>query len=374
MLTTVHHLLTTHAGRSPGAVAIAAPGRAPLTYAGLLGQVDAVGNALDALGVGRTDAVAVALPTGSEMAVAFLAIASCATCAPLNAAYREGEYERYLADLEPSALVAEAGVDSPALRVARRRGIPIVTLSPASQAAAGIFSLDGVPAPSTGQSERPRPEDVALVLYTSGTTSRPKRVRLTHRNLVTAAHNVRTALALSVGDRCLSVMPLHHIHGLVGALLSSVAAGASVAVTPGFEQARFVDWLTDLRPTWYTAAPTIHEAALRVMRERGGRGRLGPLRFIRSSSAAVPARLMAQLEEVFDIPVVAVLNSEEGGRPDRSGESWARLAAGGVEALGVPGKHDEIVFTESRVERVAALLKASLARAEGPGPGGPVRR
>jgi acyl-CoA synthetase (AMP-forming)/AMP-acid ligase II/thioesterase domain-containing protein/acyl carrier protein len=308
---TVYQLLKAHAGQSPGAVAIAAPGRTPLTYAGLLGQVEAVGKTLNALTVGRNDPVAVVLPNGPEMAVAFLAIASGATCAPLNAAYRESEYDRYLADLQPTVLVAEAGVDSPATRVAQRRGIPIVTLSPVVQAEAGIFLLHGAPTPSTVQRESARPEDVALVLYTSGTTSRSKRVPLTHQNLVTAAHNVRAALSLRSEDRCLSVMPLHHIHGLVGALLSSLAAGASVAVTPGFDHARFVDWLMELHPTWYTAAPTIHEAALRVMREHAEVIRHCPLRFVRSSSAALPTKVMSELEDVFNAPVVEAYGMTE---------------------------------------------------------------
>ena len=72
----------------------------------------------------------------------------------------------------------------------------------------------------------------------------------------------RDTLQLGPDDRCLNVMPLFHIHGLVAALLASLEAGASVVCTPGFHQVRFFDWLDEPEPTWYTAVPTMHAAVL----------------------------------------------------------------------------------------------------------------
>lgn len=258
---TVYQLLQTQADRQPNTIAIVAPSQTALPYKQLFSHVDAVVNQLNALGIGRNDRVGIVLPNGPEMAVAFLAIASAATSAPLNPAYRAPEYDFYLSDLQAKALIILAGMASPARDVAKARHIPIIELSPLSEAA-GLFTLTGEPQPLNAEAGPSQADDVALVLHTSGTTSRPKIVPLTHRNICTSADNIAQTLQLTPVDRCLNVMPLFHIHGLMAATLSTLAAGASVACTPGFYAPRFFEWMADLHPTWYTAVPTMHQAIL----------------------------------------------------------------------------------------------------------------
>jgi amino acid adenylation domain-containing protein len=298
-------LLQSRAGQCPEAVAIVAPGRPPLTYAGLYAQARDTVKALNAMGVARTDRVAMVIPNGPEMAVAFLAVASGATAAPLNPAYTADEFGFYLADLRAGALLIQAGLDSPARAVAQTRRIPVIELSPTPDAAAGLFSLTTsggtLPASDGGFSG---PDDVALLLHTSGTTARPKIVPLTHANLCTSARNIRAAFELAPDDRCLNVMPLFHVHGLVGALLSSVAAGGSVACTLGFDPGAFFLWLRELRPTWTTAVPTMHRALLEYAAVHPAVVADHRLRFIRSCSAALPPQVMSELERVFGVPVV----------------------------------------------------------------------
>ena len=138
----IRYLLEAHAERTPDAVAIAAPGRPPLTYDRLLTHVKTVVETLNALGVGRSNRVAMVLPQGPEMAVALLAVAAGTTCAPLNPAYRSNELDFYLSD-NAKALMVQSGIDSPAIAVAQRRGIPVIELSPVLEAEAGIFTLRG---------------------------------------------------------------------------------------------------------------------------------------------------------------------------------------------------------------------------------------
>ena len=266
---------------------------------------------LNALGIHRNDKVAIVLPNGPEMAMGFLSIASGAVAAPLNPAYGASEFEFYLSDLNARALVVQSGVASPALDVARRRGIPIIEIVPNGQGPAGLFDFQGVSPTPVSSPDFAGAEDVALVLHTSGTTSRPKMVPLSHRNLCASAENIRQALALTPSDRCLNIMPLFHIHGLVAAVLSSLSAGASVVATPGFDAPRFFDWVSAFEPTWYTAVPTMHRAILARATQTGqpiGRGRL---RFIRSCSSALPPTLMAELEARFGVPVVEAYGMTE---------------------------------------------------------------
>ena len=303
---TIFDLLAARAGTSPDDEAVLAPGRAPLTYGGLYGQAQGVVARLRNWGIGRNDRVAVVLPDGPEMAVAFLSIASGATFAPLNPAYRAGEYEFYLSDLKPKVLIlAEAdGADSPAAGVAQALGIPLVRLAALANGPAGLFTLAGGQGQASALDGPAEPDDVALVLHTSGTTGRPKIVPLTHRNLCTSAGNIIRTLQLTQHDRSLSVMPMFHMHPLPSAILSSLAVGGSVVCTPGFYAPYFFEWLEMFRPTWYTAAPAIHQAVLVRAMENPQAAARSSLRFIRAASAPLPERVRVGLERAFGVPMI----------------------------------------------------------------------
>jgi acyl-CoA synthetase (AMP-forming)/AMP-acid ligase II/acyl carrier protein len=287
----------------PDAPVISAPDRRALTYRELDEHASRIVRQLNQLGVGRGDSVALVLPNGPEMAVAFLATAAGATCAPLNPAYRAHEFEFYLSDLAAKVLIVGAGLDTPARSVAAAQGIPVIELSADTRMPAGVFVLEGEAVADPVDTGFSNPKDIGLVLHTSGTTSQPKQVPLTHENLCASAANIQSALALTRADRCLNVMPLFHIHGLVGAVLSSVFSHASVVCTPGFDASRFLTWLAQEEPSWYTAVPTMHHAVLQAAVDRKASGATG-LRFIRSSSAPLPSSLMLKLESVFDVPVI----------------------------------------------------------------------
>ncbi|MBL8808239.1 MAG: AMP-binding protein [Rhodospirillales bacterium] len=288
-----------------GDAALGAPETKALDFAGLRALARRTVADLNAMGIGRNDRVAIVLPNGPEMAASFLAIGAGATTAPLNPAYRADEFEFYLTDLKAKALVVQAGEETPARAVAAKLGVPVVELMPDRAAGAGSFTLaagalKGVPA----QAGFADTEDVALVLHTSGTTSRPKIVPLAQANVCASARHIGQTLALKPADRCLNIMPLFHIHGLIAAVLSSLAAGGQTVCTPGFNALKFFAWLEEAKPSWYTAVPTMHQAILsRAERNREIIGRAG-LRFIRSSSASLPPQVMQELEATFGCPVI----------------------------------------------------------------------
>ena len=287
--------------------AILAVERPALSYRALRRQVAETIAALNGFGVGRGDPVAIVLPNGPEMATAFVAAASGATAAPLNPAYRAEELAFYLSDLQAKALIVEAGADSPARAVAAEHGLRVLELVRPVGAAAGQFTLQAASAETGGTASRPGPgaaDEVGLVLHTSGTTSRPKIVPLTQRNLAASAQQIRDTLALTPDDRCLNVMPLFHIHGLMAAVLASLAAGSSVVCTPGFNALRFFAWLDEFRPSWYTAVPTMHQAILARAARNAENVARAQLRLIRSSSASLPPQVMADLEATFRCPVI----------------------------------------------------------------------
>lgn len=306
----IRQIIAAQARNNPSKAAISAPGRSPLCYAQLQPLVETNLAILSRMGIGRGDRVAIVLPNGPEMATAFLAVAAGATAAPLNPAYQAPEFEFYLADLKAKALLIQAGMDSPARQVATQLAIPIIELIPCPDQAAGIFTLGGATVPAPGALHA-GPNDEALVLHTSGTTSRPKIVPLSQRNICTSAQNIVATLVLTADDRCLNIMPLFHIHGLMAAIMASLAAGAEVICGPGFNRDRFFGWLRQYRPTWYTAVPTMHMAILEAAAQHREAINSVPLRFLRSSSASLPPQVMFQLEDVFNAPVIEAYGMTE---------------------------------------------------------------
>ncbi len=298
---TIRSLIAAHPEQAP---ALGAPGRSWLSHGALRALSGRVEAGLRRAGVGAQDRVAIVLPNGPEMAAAFVTIAQAATTAPLNPAYREDEFAFYLEDLGAKAIVVDDGYDGPALAAARRFGLTVLRLTRDEGAPAGTFGLapekDTQPAPEG----TPGADDVALILHTSGTTSRPKIVPLLQRNVAASARHIADSLALAPRDRCLNVMPLFHIHGLLAAVSASLAAGGSVWCAPGFDALRFFGWLRDAEPTWYTAVPTMHQAILSRAPRNADIIAAARLRFLRSSSASLPGPVMTRLAETFGAPVI----------------------------------------------------------------------
>ena len=298
---TIAALLAAHDGAGP---ALGAPAREPLTFAGLREQIERTTAALNSFGLGRGDPIAIVLPNGPEMAAAFLAVASAATAAPLNPGYRADEFSFYLSDLEARAVIVQQGDDTPARAAAAAESVPIIELAPLNNALAGRFSLESDLRGAADAPGAADPDDTALVLHTSGTTSRPKIVPLSQRNIAASARHIRETLSLTPDDRCLNIMPLFHIHGLIAGVLASVGAGGCTWCSPGFNAMQAFAWLRESRPSWYTAVPTMHQLILTRAARNADILAETQLRLIRSSSSSLPPTVMAELESTFNAPVI----------------------------------------------------------------------
>jgi len=257
------------------------------------------------LGVARGDTVAFVLPNSLETVVMFLAASAVGTVAPLNPAYKEDEFRFYLEDTGATALVVRDGSSEVA-----RKALPARTqLIEASVDAAGAMHLSGARS-GAGSAGQPQPDDVALVLHTSGTTSRPKQVPLRHRNLHYSALNIARTYNLTPADKAFCVMPLFHIHGLMASTMATLSSGGCVVVPPKFDPMTFWPALDQLKATWYSAVPTMHQMLL--MRHRGQRpAGAERLRFIRSSSSALSPETMRALESSFGAPVLEAYGMTE---------------------------------------------------------------
>ncbi len=294
------NLLELIAGESDRS-ALAAPDKPTLTYRQLRENIAELSAKLNKLGLGKGDRIAIAMPNSPEMIITFLAVATCATAAPLNPKYKQEEFAFYYEDTQAKALITLPGTVELALAAAA----PEMMLIEANVKADGTLDFEAVrgalPPHAIEQAES---DDIAMILHTSGTTSRPKRVPLRHRNLAASARNIVAAYNLTASDATICVMPLFHIHGIVGCLLTTLASGGMLACPPGFNALEFWKWVQTYKPTWFSAVPTMHQMLLTRAERNREIIKTNPFRFIRSSSAPLPPIILERMEKTFNAPVL----------------------------------------------------------------------
>jgi acyl-CoA synthetase (AMP-forming)/AMP-acid ligase II/aryl carrier-like protein len=242
----------------------------------------------------RSARVALIMPRGKDGLLGFLAVSSYAVCCPLDPRLLEEELVGAIRDLNVAAIVDGTGEP----RIA----------SIAERLKIGMWTLR-VPERSSKRSQKPRigrtqANEVALLLQTSGTTSKPKHVALTHSNVLAAAGAIGKSYAITPRDLCINPMPHHHVHGLISAGTSSLLAGASQYCAPSFSPAAFDKAVDLLNPTWFTGSPAFHLGLLDYFKASGRVPATRSLRFMRSSSAPFPASAIAQYEQLFGVPLL----------------------------------------------------------------------
>ncbi len=301
--------------RVPEVEAILSPGRQSLRFRDLPSRIQSVREELGRLGIGRGVRVASLLRRSPETAVCYLGVTACATYVPLNPDFTEAEITRYLTQLCPAALILPEGHGHVARGCASALRIRVIELVSRVSDPAGTFSLQSV-----GSVESPQSvcgwnteEDIALVLLTSGSTAEPKAVPLRVRHLLTYARAAGLHFRLTADDRCLHVMPMFHGHGLKSSLLVPLANGSGVIISPDFDVPTFFEQLGAMRPTWYSAVASIHQAILARVDDYGDVARGTRLRFIRAGSSRLDPALAADLERAFGAPVVELYSMSETG-------------------------------------------------------------
>jgi acyl-CoA synthetase (AMP-forming)/AMP-acid ligase II len=289
-------------------VAIAAQSGLTLTYRQLRDEVMRAAEYLSSCGVRPGERVAMVYPNSAEAIVLFLAAAVAGTAAPLNPSYKREEFAFYLEDTRARVLLVPPG-DFLAAREALPAGGTVIE---AGFDEGGALRLEPISQISSLRSAltEPRDDDVALVLHTSGTTSRPKMVPLRHRNLAASVANIIPSYELTEDDVSLCVMPLFHVHGLVASALATLGSGGTVVVPQRFSPFEFWGLLGEHRVTWYSAVPTIHQMIV----GRATNGKHAPttsLRFARSCSSSLPPQLMGELEDLLNVPVLEAYGMTE---------------------------------------------------------------
>ena len=292
--------------------ALLVPGNAAtVSYSELHAAVERVAGELAGAGIVQGDAVAMSFPNGPEMVIAFLAIiAAGAAAAPLNPAYTADELRGYLVDLRPRAMILHGGAGEPARAACDELGIRVLDATAQAPAAVTVADGEGAALPARD------PDARALLLHTSGTTSRPKVVPLRQRNLASSARAVAATYALDGADVSHCVMPLFHVHGLVASTLATAVHRRDGARAAALQRlARSGMTRCEHGATWYSAVPTIHAGA----DVAGGRRAASPSTPCASLARAArrwPRRCRTKLEERARRAARPGLRDDRGGSPD----------------------------------------------------------
>jgi oxalate---CoA ligase len=322
LLNNLSELLASHVQERPEQTAVGTSDRAiVVSYSQLDALVRSAMAQLSGLGLKPGNTVALVSDNCVEFVVGLLAIVSSgARVAPLNPALTLPELGTRLTRLSAYAVLAPKHLanklefaDATAGSTARwimsiensGSAYEVRIADKSGQAlACGVAAKNSTPIDG---------EDVALLMFTAGTTSAPKIVPLTHRNIVASVQSISSGYDLSPQDATLLVMPLFHGHGLLGGLLSTLASGGSAYLpsTGAFSAHLFWPDVVRLGVTWYTAVPTIHRILLnRASHEYPGSSLIA-LRFIRSCSAPLDEELAAATAVTFRAPMISAYGMTE---------------------------------------------------------------
>ena len=275
-----------------------------VSHGELASAVHQLAGVLAGLGVARGQRVALVLANGPEIVELLLAVALCgATAAPMNPGYTEAEYRFYLDDLDPSLLVVQAGRGADVRRAA---GELMIADVPVQRQGAPQLSVAGIEATAERSFDPGSPEDVALLLHTSGTTRRPKQVPLLQRNLMASLRAIGVHYRLDEADVSYCAMPLFHVHGLIASTLAQLAAGGSVVTPRRLTPRRYWQQVSTHGVTWVSASPTTHQELM-----EHGTAPAPSVRFVRSCTSALSPGLMERLEKIYQAPVLEAYGMTE---------------------------------------------------------------
>ncbi|MFT4299335.1 MAG: AMP-binding protein [Aeromicrobium sp.] len=289
---TLGHLPWKHPEHAADAVALA-DDQVQLTYAELEERSAAVAARFAEAGLGRGDVVAAMLPNRAELLLTILAAWRLgATATPVNPAFTAAEAGHQLGDSGAKLVVTIDGT-SP---VDGLPGIGVDDLAPQGAEHAAPVDL--------------QPGDLALLIYTSGSTGRPKGVMLTHANADAMTRIACEHFQITSADHCLLILPLFHVNALMISALSPLRAGGRVTITGTFSPSRFFDDVERLRPTYFSAVPTIY-AILAALPE-DVQPDTSSLRFVVCGAAPVTKELLETSQRRYGFTILEGYGLTEG--------------------------------------------------------------
>ncbi|MEO5615894.1 MAG: malonyl-CoA synthase [Cypionkella sp.] len=325
-----------------GATAIETLDGARISYGDLVARTGRMANALVALGVKPDDRVAVQVEKSVEAIILYLATARAgAVFLPLNTGYTAAEIAYFIGDAEPSLFVCDPARAADLTQAAEQAGARMVTLDAKGK---GSLSDAAASAPSGFDTALRDKDDLAALLYTSGTTGRSKGAMLTHGNLVSNALTLREAWRYTDKDVLIHALPIFHTHGLFVATNVTLFSGASMILLPKFDPERVFDLMA--RATVLMGVPTFY---VRLLEEdRLNAGATAHMRLFVSGSAPLLAETHRAWRARSGHSILERYGMTETNMNTSNPYDGARVA--GTVGLALPGTEVIVTDPESGVE------------------------
>ncbi|WP_245273074.1 AMP-binding protein [Microvirga lotononidis] len=330
---TLGQVIGRNALRFPRQPAIVSPAFAPLAYQDLQLQLDGIRGQLRHAGFDCRARIAVLMPNGPEAILAIVGVACCCTAVPIDPRLSPVEMDQRFDMLRPDALLVMRGAFPEARRIAERRRLTLVEAVPIAPGRLGLsMAVQGTADPVLD--EEPDPSSPAFILQTSGTIAEPKLIPFSHANMLAAAERLKTWFLLTPQDRCLSVSPPYYSHGLKVTIFTPLLTGGSIAIPSNAAAVDLTEWFDALRPTWYSAGPTLHNAVLDKARALADVQAMHTLRMVVSGGAPLPGAVRDELQRTLSVPVLEHYGSSEAAqmasnrpppgpsRPGSCGQPW----------------------------------------------------
>ncbi|WP_407528646.1 AMP-binding protein [Methylobacterium oryzisoli] len=307
---TLGQAIERNAARFPDQPAIVSTSFAPLTYHELQWQVREIRRQLRHAGFDCGARIGVLMPSGPEAVLALVAVACCCVAVPLDPRLTLAELDQRLDLLHLNALLLPRGNAAAAREIARRKTIATLDAAPLGRGRLGL-GLAGEVRGSPCRDTEPDPASPAFILPTSGTTARPKLIPFSHANMLAAAARLQAWFGLTPRDRCLNVSPPYYSHGLKVTVFTPLLTGGSIAIPTDSAAIDLTEWFETLRPTWYSAGPTLHHAVLDKAGTRADVAAKHALRFVIAGGAPLPRVVREELQAVLKVPVLEHYGSSE---------------------------------------------------------------
>lgn len=286
-------------------IAISIPDRFEINYSKLRSLVNKASDQLKSFGTINEKPIVIVLGNNAEFIISFLSVTNTnAIVAPLNPGFTEEEFKFYLEDIRPSLVITTE--NHKVINEAKSKNIPTATVNYNGEDFDIVFNGSSI---ENKNGQIANENNSCLFLHTSGTTSKPKGVPLKHKNLLKSLTNIVNTYDLNKKDTAMVVMPLFHVHGLIGVALSTLASGGEIVIPEKFSASAFWDIQKRYNATWYSAVPTIHQILL--LRADQDNAPKKSFRIIRSCSAALAPSVLKDLEERFGAPVLEAYGMTE---------------------------------------------------------------
>jgi len=330
MPSTIGDVLLGHAVRDPGAAAIVCPNLGTLTFGALGHHVRRLSEQLATGGIAPGSRVGIALQRGPEAALLSVAVCCGATLVPFNPNLAAVELQAELERLRLDALIVPDDAAVADWVTAAGEGFGLF------EAAKAVSSFDEIAIRQIRPVRRARPaspvttQSWAVIFRTSGTTGIPKRVPVTHQNLIEMARKMERWLKLGPADRAACILPIYYNAGFKATLLVPLLIGCSVALPASTGPQEFERWLGELQPTWLTAAPAFLQAVVDKLDASGGLASPSSLRFVLSTASYLPEATRRALERLLAVPVVEFYGLCEAGMMTEPAFPPLKAATGSV--------------------------------------------